>query len=198
MRGWRSAATGPIIVGALIAAAPLSAEVLPAEHGGFASVNSATVSASRWQVWQELLKPEYWWTHTHSGEAMNVRLTPRAGGCLCETVPLEGSWETGSVEHARVVAVIPEQMLRMSGSLGPLQSEGLTGTLTVMLSDVDGGTRISWEYIVGGAGRLDLDDIAPAVDTVQAEFLGSLAEWINQHAPAGQGGNGRLADRAFD
>lgn len=180
MMGWRIAATGPIALGAMLAASPLSAEVLPAEHGGFASVNTATVAATRWQVWEELLKPEYWWTHTYSGEPMNLRLTPQAGGCFCETVPVEGSWETGSVEHARVVAVMPEQMLRMSGSFGPLQAEGLTGTLTVTLSDVDGGTRISWEYIVGGAGRLDLHEIAPVVDTVQAEFLGSLTGWMSQ------------------
>lgn len=161
--------------------APAAAEVAAAAGGGFATSHSAVVPASRWQVWEELLHPENWWTHTWSNDPMNLRLDARAGGCFCERVPVEGSWEAGEVEHGRVVALFPEQMLRLNGSLGPLQAEGVTGTLTVTLSEAgQGNTRIQWDYVVGGATRSEMTAMSSAVDKVQGEFLGSFASFIRQ------------------
>jgi len=181
----RTVAAGLIKFSALFAAValstPVAAEVSNTRHGGFASIHTAHVAATPWQVWEELIHPENWWTHTWSGDAMNLRLDPQAGGCFCEKVPSDESWETGSVEHGRVVAVFPEEMLRLSGSLGPLQSEGLVGTLTVTLAAADGGTRITWEYVVGGAARFDMREMAPVVDRVQGEFLGSFTAWLRQN-----------------
>ena len=74
----------------------------------------------------------------------------------------------------RVIGVMPGAMLRMSGALGPLQSEGLLGTLTVTLEDVEQGTRITWEYVIGGQARFPAAQFAPVVDGVQTEFLTSL------------------------
>ncbi len=75
----------------------------------------------------------------------------------------------------RVLTVMPGSVLRMSGALGPLQSEGLTGTLTVTLFATDAGTLITWDYITGGEARYSLEQFGPLVDGVQAEFLGGLA-----------------------
>jgi hypothetical protein len=74
-----------------------------------------------------------------------------------------------------VVYADPGKVLRMSGALGPLQSEAMNGTLTVTLKPVEGGTRILFEYVVGGYMRFKTEDIAPAVDGVMAEQLNRLA-----------------------
>lgn len=155
-------------------AAPVAAEIIESENGGFAITHTAVVASDRAMVWQELIHPERWWSHTWSDNSANLRLESVAGGCFCETIPGSDEWPAGSVEHMRVVMVMPGQILRMSGSLGPLQSEALAGTLTVTLADTNAGTRIEWDYVTGGQSRLDLQGIAPIVDNVQAEFLAAL------------------------
>ncbi|RJY08919.1 SRPBCC domain-containing protein [Aurantiacibacter aquimixticola] len=166
-----------VITAATLAVAvvtPAHAEIIESSVGGFATRHSAVVTADRRAVWNALLQPENWWSHTWSNDSGNLRLEARAGGCFCETLPAADGWAAGSVEHMRVVFVQPGSTLRMSGSLGPLQSEGLAGTLTVTLEDEEAGTRITWEYVTGGETRFDLAQIAPVVDSVQGEFLADL------------------------
>lgn len=155
---------------------PASAEVVASSAGGFASSHSVIVAADRGVVWAKLVSPQEWWTHSWSGNSANLTLDPNAGGCFCETIPAPDGGAPGSAEHARVVMVLPHSKLRMVGALGPLQSEGVAGTLTVTLTEVDAGTRIEWDYVLGGQSRFSLEQIAPVVDNVQAEFLGGLVE----------------------
>jgi len=56
----------------------------------------------------------------------------------------------------------------MQGGLGPLQSEAVTGTLTVAMEPSKDGqeTKISFSYVVGGYMRYKVSEIAPAVDNV--------------------------------
>lgn len=159
-------------------AAPASAEVIESSHGGFATRDVAVVAADRQTVWNALIHPEDWWSHTWSDDSANLRLDARAGGCFCETIPATGGWPAGSVEHMRVIMVMPGSTLRLVGSLGPLQSEGLTGTLTVTLADEGEGTRITWDYITGGEARFDPGQFGPVVDGVQSEFLGGLVRHV--------------------
>lgn len=76
----------------------------------------------------------------------------------------------------RVVQAYPESALRMVGNLGPLQSEPVTGVLTVAISKVDKGTRIVWEYNVGGPMRYEVPVISKAVDGVMGAQLAALAK----------------------
>jgi hypothetical protein len=46
--------------------------------------------------------------------------------------------------------------------------------LTITLKDVPGGTRILWEYNVGGPMRYKIAELAPAVDGVMTEQLKRL------------------------
>ncbi len=160
----------------MLASAPAQAEIIDSAGGGFATSHSAIVAADRDTVWEKLVHPEGWWSHTWSNDSANLALDARAGGCMCETIPGVDGYPDGSVEHMRVVAVFPAAMLRMVGALGPLQSEGLTGTLTVTLTDQAIGTGIVWHYVIGGQSRMPLDQLAPAVDAVQLEFLNGLVE----------------------
>ena len=159
---------------------PAAAEVVESASGGFATHDEVIVSADRSTVWQELVQPENWWSHTWSDDSSNLRLDPVAGGCFCETIPVQGDWPDGSVEHMRVIMAIPGSILRMSGSLGPLQSEGLIGTLTVTLDDAGEGTRIKWDYVTGGDARFAPSQLAPVVDGVQSEFLAALVARLDE------------------
>jgi hypothetical protein len=85
---------------------------------------------------------------------------------------------------------MPPKLLRMSGALGPLQGEALVGTLTVVLKPLpDGGTHLTWSYVVGGYMRMKVDEIAPVVDEVLVEQFNRLAKAVLA-APASAAGAG--------
>lgn len=180
----------PGLVAALALAAPAQAEVIAKSDAGFVTRATVTVAKPPAETWAALVAPARWWNkaHTWSGDAANLYLDPQATGCFCEFLPLpkDGppNGRRGSVEHMHVIHVDPNKVLRMSGALGPLQSEALNGTLTVTLKPVDGGTRILFEYVVGGYMRFKTDDIAPAVDGVMSEQLHRLAALLGPVADA--------------
>ena len=155
------------------ASAPASAEVAASSAAGMTSRNVAEVKASPAETWAALVQPARYWSpdHSWSGSSANMTLDPRAGGCFCEALPASG----GSVRHAEVIYADPGDQLRLSGAFGPLQSEALTGTLTVKLTAIEGGTRIEWTYVVGGYAGFDLVQLAPVVDGVMGEQLQRLS-----------------------
>jgi hypothetical protein len=175
-------ATGMAAMVAELIAAPVAAEVTRTTDNSFVSRNEVVVKAAPKEVWLALITPAGWWqsAHTWSGDAKNLSLMPQAGGCFCETIPEvdePGRFTLeGSVEHMRVVQAYPEAALRMVGALGPLQSEPVTGVLTIVLSKHEKGTRIVFEYNVGGAMRYEIPVIAKAVDGVMAAQIASLAK----------------------
>ena len=160
-----------LLSGALVSAVPASAEVIQSSVAGFVVAGSATTARSAEDVWYLLVEPAEWWSgeHTWSGEAGNLRLNPQAGSCFCEAMPLGGS-----VEHMRVIYAAPGEMLRMSGALGPLQGEGLAGTLTIEISTAGSGNEVNWVYVVGGNARFPLQEVAGTVDLVLAEQMNRL------------------------
>jgi hypothetical protein len=154
------------------------AEVTEADATGFTAHGSVRVAVAPRSAWEGLTMPSGYWNgeHSWSGDSANFALDPVAGGCFCEALPASG----GSVEHARVVYAAPGEMLRLRGSLGPLQSEALTGTLTVTLKPIDGGTEIAWDYVVGGHARFGLEQLAPVVDGVIGEQFGRLGDALGR------------------
>jgi hypothetical protein len=172
-----------VVLGLVTAvSAPAAAEVTRTTDDSFVSRNEVFVKASPKEVWLALISPATWWqsAHTWSGDAKNLTLIPQAGGCFCETIPEvdePGRFTLqGSVEHMRVVQAYPEAALRMIGSLGPLQSEPVTGVLTIVISQTPKGTRIVFEYNVGGPMRYEIPVISKAVDGVMAAQIASLAK----------------------
>jgi len=172
--------------GALLSGAPLAAEVKDQDANGFVTLDEALVEATPKEVWLALITPSTWWNkaHTWSGDSANLKLRPQAGGCFCETIPEVEDADRitleGSVEHMRVVQAYPERALRMVGGLGPLQSEPVQGVLTIAIGEVDGGTKISFEYNVAGRMRYEIPVIAQAVDGVMTQQLNGLAELLGR------------------
>jgi uncharacterized protein YndB with AHSA1/START domain len=177
------------------AASPALADVTQKSDSGFVVRVTAEVAASPAEAWRTFAAPAQWWNgaHTFSGDSLNMTLDPAANGCLCEKLPVpkDGApgQKPGSVMHMRVVYAEPYRALRMVGGLGPLQSEAVNGTMTVTFSPADGaggkGTRILWEYVVGGYMRYKVDTIAGAVDKVLAEQITRLMKVLGPLAVAG-------------
>lgn len=144
---------------------------------GFSTLHAADVLAKPEDVWKRLLAPKDWWNpaHSWSGSTEGFYIDPQAGGCFCELFQekdKDGKIITkGSVEHMRVLFSQPGKVLRMRGSLGPLQAEAATGTLTIAMEPLKSGsgTRVSFSYVVGGYMRFKTADIGPAVDAVLRE-----------------------------
>ena len=170
---------------------PARAEVVARADNGFTVRHVAEVTAAPEDAWNALITPADWWNpeHSFSGDAKNLSITPRPGGCFCEVLPGEEGAKAprGGVEHMRVVFVEQNKALRMVGGLGPLQSEAVQGVMTITLKPLDGGgTRLTWEYVVAGYMRYKSEQIAPAVDKVIGEQLTRLAEKLGTKAPEGE------------
>ncbi len=169
---------------AVMAAFPAHAEVVQKSENGFVVRTTTDVAKAPLEAWAALVAPAKWWNkeHTWSGDAANLYMDAQAGGCFCEQLALPADapagTRRGSVEHMRIIHTNPGKVLRLSGSLGPLQGEAVTGTLSITLKPIAGGTRILFEYVVGGYMRFKTDDIAPAVDAMLSEQLHLLGEYI--------------------
>lgn len=161
------------VCGTLVAV-PANAEIKAQSDAGFVVGHTAEVLAKPEEVWKRLLVPKDWWNpaHSWSGKTEGFYIDAQAGGCFCELLQdkaTDGSVKPrGSVEHMRVLFTDSGKVLRMSGALGPLQSEAVQGTLTVAMEPLKegAGTRISLSYVVGGYMRYKVADIAPAVDAM--------------------------------
>jgi uncharacterized protein YndB with AHSA1/START domain len=150
---------------------PATAEVTQASADGAVMEHRFQLAAAPADAWRVLVHPEQWWPvdHTWSGNRANLGLAPVAGGCYCET------WDGGSAEHARVVMAIPGKLLRLRGSLGPLQDMAVTGVLTVSLAANEHGTEAIVTYRLSGDGSHQLDKFVPVVDKVIGQQFGAFA-----------------------
>ena len=169
---------------ALALASPAAADVVEQGDDSFVTRETRVVEASPREAWMALISPGKWWgdDHTWSGDAANMSITPQAGGCFCERIPEVESRDTvglaGSVQHMVVVYAAPDVALRMRGALGPLQSEAVTGVLTIALETVAQGTSITFEYVVDGYMRYEVPTISKAVDGVMTQQLDGLAKLL--------------------
>lgn len=175
-----------VTVASLALAVPSArAEVVAREDNGFVVRVASEVTALPAEAWKRLLTPAQWWQsqHTFSGDSANLTLDPAVGGCFCEALPRpetmpplqKGERWNGGVQHMRVVYLEPPRAMRLVGSLGPLQSEALAATMTITVKPTEKGSRILFEYVVGGFMRYKSEDIAPAVDRMLTAQLTSLA-----------------------
>ena len=171
-----------MLVVLLILFAPLvSAEVTDSAANGFTTVNEVIIADGRAESWVAAVDQiDRWWSsdHTVSGDAARLSIEPETQGCVCET--LGGK---AGVVHLVVTMVNSTHLIRMTGGLGPLGLMGVDGNMTWEFEDVDGGTRVSFTYAVGGYRKDGLDTIAPAVDSVIGEALGRLKAYVETGNP---------------
>lgn len=156
---------------ALLVGGAARAEVTDAQPSGFQVRHQVVIAAPAAAVWGVLVQPSKWWSsaHTWSGSAANLSLGAASGGCFCERLP-----NGGSVLHMTTVHAAPGQKLVLSGGLGPLQSSGATGAMTIALAEKDGATTVTVTYDVGGYFRGGLDKLAAPVDGVLGQQVQGL------------------------
>lgn len=154
---------------AFLIAANARGAVLESNANGFAVEEKVHIDAAPDKVYAALIHPENWWNseHTFSGNAKNLSLDAKAGGCLCEALA-----NGGSVEHLSVVTVMPGRTIVFRGAMGPFQSQGVNGAMTIMLTAKDGGTDLVLEnnyggFIQGGMGKWPLAADGMLADLVQ-------------------------------
>ena len=155
-------------------AAPASAEIATRSDDGFSLRFERPVTASPEAILAAVGRPAAWWSaaHTYSGDAANLSVDLRPGGCWCEALP------GGGIRHGETLMVWPAQRLaRFDAPFGPLQSMGADAVLTMTWADADGGgpRTLTWIFVVNapGAGAL-----AEAIDGVMGEQFNRLANHL--------------------
>jgi hypothetical protein len=158
-----------------------AAEVVSVAGNGFELREAAHTAASSDKVYAALLLPARWWSseHTFSGNAANLTLDARAGGCWCESLP-----KGGSVEHLRVVYVSPGKTLRLRGALGPFQGFAVDGVMTLSVKSVADGSDISLTYALSGYIKDGFDDLSKAADQVLGEQVKRLTKLVDAGSAA--------------
>ena len=156
---------------ALLTTAPAAAELKSNTPAGFEVERKAVVKAAPEVVYAQIGRIGEWWdpAHSYSGQAANLRLDLKASGCFCETFG-----QGGTIEHMRVIYADPKTGIRLSGGLGPLQSEAVTGTLAWTLKPVEGGTELTQSYKVAGVVSGGIEKFAAPVDQVLGEQFDRL------------------------
>ena len=170
-----AALAGAALAGVLAAPANATVDIAPA--------NSVTITLIRDDdaapdaLFALLARPADWWDsdHTWSGDAANMALEARAGGCWCE----QTSDGAVSVEHGRVLNHDPRRrMLVMNAALGPLQTAAMAGRLIWQVDEREGGgSRVSWTYrlVLPAQGNAAADAQLPGlVERVLAQAIDRL------------------------
>lgn len=158
----------------------LSAEVADSGNGGFTVKITEDIHAASDAVYQKLIHVGDWWNsgHTYSGDAHNLSIEEKAGGCFCEK--LAGG---GSVHHMSVLYFQPGKMLRLGGGLGPLQGIASAGSMTIQLSAANGGTKLDMTYSVAGYFPAGMNTWAAPVDSVLTEQFTRLKNYVERGDP---------------
>ncbi|TMG87951.1 MAG: ATPase [Betaproteobacteria bacterium] len=154
-----------------------SAAIISGTDTGFEVLETVSVAASPKESYARLVNIAAWWNkaHTFSGDSANLTLDARPGGCFCERLK-----DGGGVQHLTVTYVAPNQALRFSGALGPLQSLGVAGSMTIALTGTaGGGTDIALRYRVGGYATDGIKKWAGPVDEVLGEQIARLKRLID-------------------
>ncbi len=177
------AVRGLLTAAALLAAGnPVRAEVVVSAAGGFIIEHQRVIGAPPARVYAAIVdEVAAWWNadHTWSGDAGNLSIDARPGGCFCEYLD-----NGGGVEHMRVVFAWPGRLLRLSGGLGPLQAMANAGSMDFALSEAEGhATRLELRYVVSGFAADGMAVMAEPVDGVLNEQLDRLAAHLTTAAP---------------
>jgi uncharacterized protein YndB with AHSA1/START domain len=166
------------LVAALVLAGSASAKIVDSQPDGFEVSETADIAAPAAEVWTALGEIGSWWDaqHTFSGDAKNLSIELKPGGCFCEALP-----DGGGVAHLQVVYVRPKTAVRLSGALGPLQSTGAGGHMAWTLKETGLRTTFTLTYDVGGYARGGLKAWAKPVDKVLGEQVARLKRYVEKN-----------------
>ena len=157
---------------------PAMAELTESGEHGFTVVHSITTESEPFVVYRTMTSHiDQWWSgdHSWSGDAANLYVKLKRGGCFCEKLP-----NGGRVEHLRLIYFSPGAELRFDGALGPLQTMAVQGRMIWKIEAAENGSKVTFTYRVFGHPEGGLAGIAPAVDGVIGEQLTRLGDRLNR------------------
>ena len=169
-------------VGLILLCASARADVADSSASGFTDKVTLNIQASPDDVYRKLIRNiGDWWDsgHTFSGNAHNLSIEEKPGGCFCEKLP-----DGGGARHMEVLTVMPGKQLVMAGALGPLQALAATGSMTIQLAPADGGTKVDVVYTVVGYLPAGMNTWAAPVDGVLKQQFGRLRNFAEHGDPA--------------
>lgn len=151
---------------ALALGTPACAEVVSASANGFEVRETVPLVVSPEDAYRDFSNIADWWDpqHTYSGDSANLSLALVPGGCFCERIPKTG----GGVEHLRVTYVEPNKRIVLTGALGPLLYQAVTGVMDVEVKKIAGGSQLTIDYRAAGFAAGGADKLAAPVDSVLA------------------------------
>jgi hypothetical protein len=176
---WTRAA---LAAAALLAAAPAQAEIAASGPTGFVSRHVIEAPVAPGELLKRFAEVGRWWdgAHSFSGDAANLSLKLRPGGCWCER--LAGG---GFVEHLRVAQFAPGERIVMTGGLGPIGMMAAAGNFQVDVGPRDGGgARMTWTYAVAGYPPAGMETLAKPVDGVLAAAAARLTAYAGGTSPS--------------
>lgn len=152
-----------------------SAAIAESSAGGFRIHHEISVDGKTGdQVWAGLTDIGHWWNkaHTYSGDSANLKLDTSPGGCFCER------FGTSWVQHLVVVNVMPRGLLRLTGTLGPLQAMPVNGVMSwTFRKGENGAIVVLMDYAVSG-NATGLQEMAGPVDGVLGDQMQRLERFI--------------------
>ena len=162
-------------------AASLPAEIADAGPGGFTIQQTWTIKAASEEVYKRFMNNVGdWWSsgHTFSGDSHNLSIEPRINGCFCEKLP-----NNGGVRHLEIIYLVPGKTVRFSGALGPFQSMGVSGVMTIQLKPAEGATQLSLTYTVSGFMREAPRSLAAGADAMLKEQFTRFQHFAETGSP---------------
>jgi hypothetical protein len=162
-----------IIIAACLLVPAAQAKVLAKGATGFLVEHKVELKTDAKAAYEAFLKVGAWWSSSHSfsGDAKNLTIDAKPGGCWCEALP-----NGGFVKHMELIHAAPGGMLVFSGGLGPLQFMGVSGSMSVSFKETKGQTTVTLRYDVGGRDDKNFEDISKGVDAVLGEQFARYAK----------------------
>jgi uncharacterized protein YndB with AHSA1/START domain len=162
-------------IATLALAAPAAAEVVSASANGFEVRETVPLVVPPDAAYAAFANIADWWDpqHTYSGDSANLSLVLNPGGCFCERIPKTG----GGIEHLRVAYVEPGKHIVLTGALGPLLYEAVTGVMEVQVKTIAGGSQVTLDYKASGFAKGGAEKLASAVDQMLAAQLKRYREY---------------------
>ena len=151
-------------------------QVIDSDKHGFQIKIESQVNVDKATAYQQFINIGQWWSadHTWFGEANNLSIDAKLGGCFCE---IAGDKQA---LHMTISYVDGNNEIRMIGGLGPLQMMGITGGMAWKFDAIDAThTKITLHYQVTGYVKGGLTKLAPLVDKVQQLQVTRLTNLLN-------------------
>lgn len=160
-----------LLLASFLLAAPAAAEVKRATPASFELEHRTTLALPPEAAWLLLVDIGRWWnpSHTYSGKPANLSLELKPGACFCEKT------DSGGIEHLRVVYVDRPKRVVLTGGLGPLLFDAVSGVLDLRFEPSGAGSSLVLNYRVAGFAAEDASRLAPVVDRVLGEQVARLA-----------------------